>query len=433
MRKFLCQSPPPWVWQLVPLLISNLLFTGCDADALRERAIALWPFGVSGTPTPVSAPISLLGWTASETENSTLQQAIHAFEETHSGLRVAGRLVPDYSATLLDELESANPPDVFVTYSHQLSDLVAEGHLLPIPSGYPVTSTIASNLVSAVQVEGQNYCFPRDVSLLALFYNPAVFDRVGAAYPENNWSWTELRAAMEATTDANNGYYGLVLDYDLSRFFPFLRQSSSDGDLWQGDDAAAALEYFMALYNDLLAVTPGYIDGGWNGEAFGRGRAAMTIEGNWLVGYLANEFPGLDYGIVPLPAGPAGRGTTAFISCWVVSSAASDPAAALALASFLTSSSQSALWADASGNLPPFPDQATAWVGRHPEYEPFVASLAYATPWGGPAGFIDQSESVNLGMQMWYNDEMTTPELIARLAEMSNPSLLPEPTATPSD
>jgi multiple sugar transport system substrate-binding protein len=322
---------------------------------------------------------------------------------------------------------------VFVAYSHQLGDLVAEGRLLPIPTAYPLTTTIASNLVSGIQAGGQNYCFPRDVALLALFYNPAVFDRVGAPYPQSNWSWTELRSALEATTDVNNGFHGLVLDYDLSRFFPFLRQSSSDGDLWQGPDAAAALEYFMALYNDQLAVVPGYLDSGWNGEAFGRGRAAMTIEGNWLVGYLANEFPGLDYGIVPLPSGPAGRGAAAFISCWVVNAAADDPAAALALAAFLTSQSQIAAWADASGNLPPFPDQATAWVGRHPEYEPFVASLAYAAPWSGPAGFIDQSESVNLGMQMWYNDEMTTPELIARLAEMSAPSLLPQPTATPSD
>jgi multiple sugar transport system substrate-binding protein len=159
----------------------------------------------------------------------------------------------------------------------------------------------------------------------------------------------------------------------------------------------------------------------------------MTIEGNWLVGYLANEFPSLDYGVVELPSGPTGRGTTAFISCWVVNATTDNPTAALELASFLTSPRQTAAWTDASGNLPFTVDQATAWVAGHPDYATFVAALPSATPWTGPAGFIDQAEAVNMGMRMWYNDEMTTPELIARLANMSQNPPIPLPTATPSD
>lgn len=373
----------------------------------------------------MTSPISLLGWAGTSAENSRLQEAIHAFEQAHPNSPVAGRLVPDYSATLENALASAAPPDLFLAYSHQLADLVAEGHLLPIPATYPVTSTIAPNLVAGLQVDGQNYCFPRDVAILSLYYNPAVFDRAEAAYPQDNWSWTEFRAALDATADINNGYRGLVLEYDLSRFYPFLLQSSSDDDLWQGQDATAALEYFMALYNDEVATTPGTLDSSWNGEAFGRGRAAMTIEGNWLVGYLASEFPGLKYGVVDLPTGPSGRGTTAFISCWVVHATTDNPTAALELAAFLTSPVQTSAWADASGNLPPSLEQATP--------RDVASALASAAPWTGPAGFVDKAERVNIAMQMWYNDEMTTPELAARLATMSENPPLPQPTATPVD
>jgi multiple sugar transport system substrate-binding protein len=350
-----------------------------------------------------------------------LQDAILAFEQAHPNAPVAGRLVPDYSAALENELGSDAPPDLFLAYSHQLADLVADGHLLPIPAGYPITSAIAPNLAAGLQVDGQNYCFPRDVAVLRLFYNPAVFDRTGAAYPQDNWSWTEFRAALDATTDINNGYRGLVLEYDLSRFHPFLLQSSSDEELWQGSDAADALEYFMALYNDEVATTPGTLDSSWNGEAFGRGRAAMTIEGNWLVGYLAAEFPGLTYGVVDLPAGPTGRGTTAFISCWVVHATTDNPTAALALAAFLTSPAQNAAWANASGNFPPSLEQANT--------RNVALTRAGATPWTGPAGFVDRAETVNIAMRMWYNDEMTTPELLTSLATMSANPPIPQPTA----
>jgi multiple sugar transport system substrate-binding protein len=418
-------------WRLALLLCCTLFLSGCGD--LRERAVARWPFGNAAVPTSsVPSAISLLGWAGSADENAQLQQAIQTFEASHINWRVAGLLVPNYTNSLSEALASDAPPDLFLAYSHQLADLVAKEHLLPIPPSIPVATSIAPNLVDGLQVNGQNYCFPRDVALLSLFYNRALFDRVEAPYPTNSWGWSDLRAALDATADMNSGFYSMALDYDLSRFYPFLLQSSSDDDIWQGPDAIAALDYFMDLYNDGLAVEAGTLDSTWNGEAFGRGRAAMTIEANWLVGYLANEFPALDYGIVELPAGSTGRATTAFISCWVINAATTKPAATLELAQFLTSPSVVSAWAEASNNLPPTLEQATTWVATHPTYAPFVAALPSAQPWTGPEGFVTRSEAVNMGMRMWYNDEMTTPDLISRLASMSDQPLLPIPTSTPS-
>jgi multiple sugar transport system substrate-binding protein len=434
VSRYQCQPSYSFSRRLVLLLSAILLVmltNGCND--LRQRAVALWPFGPAATPLPQENPISVLGWTGSEAENNQLQQAISAFEQAHPTSPVAGSLIPDYSVALNDELASATPPDLFLVYSHQLADLVKEGKILPIPPNYPVANAIAPNLAAGIQVDGQNYCFPRDVAVLVLFYNPALFDRGQAPYPQNTWGWAEFRAALDATGDMNNGFYGLVEDYDLSRFLPFLLQSNKDNDLWQGDDALTALEYYMAFYNDEVATIPARLDSTWNGEAFGKGHAAMTIEGNWLVGYLANQFPSLTYATAELPTGPTGRGTTAFISCWVVNAKSQNRAAALELAAFLTSPEQITAWADVSGNLPPTLDRAAAWVANHPKYATFGTAMAYAAPWTGPAGFIKQSETVNLSMSMWYKDNMTTPELLGVLQTMSQNPPLPTPTATPSD
>lgn len=410
---------------LIWLLLAFLL-TGCAQlpqwpEIPIPRQIAdLWPFGPPPTPTgEPPATISILGWTGAEAENVQLQQAIASFEALHPTWRVAGRLTPDYPSILQTELNSDTPPDLFLAYSHQLGDLVAADRLLPIPAGFGIQQRIAPNLAAATQIDGQDYCFPHDVTVLALFYNRAIFDRVEAPHPTTAWTWTEFRAATEATSEAVNGFYGLGLSFDTSRFYPFLLQSETDGNIWAGEDATAAVEYFMDLYNDGLAIEPGEINATWNGEAFGLGRAAMTIEGNWLVEYLAAEFPELDYGIVELPAGPARRATTAFVSCWVVNRTASDPTAALQLAAYLASPPVAAAWAEASHNLPPTLDQAAAWLTGNPTYAPFVTGLAYAVPWTGGEGFIRETEAVNTAMRMWYNDEATTPDLVARLALVS--------------
>src|SRR5690606_40176759 len=72
--------------------------------------------------------------------------------------------------------------------------------------------------------------------------------------------------------------------------------------------------YTLSLH-DALPIYPADVGAGWGGEAFGTGAAAMTIEGNWIVGALRNDFPDTPYRVVELPAGPAGKGTLQFTNC----------------------------------------------------------------------------------------------------------------------
>ena len=48
------------------------------------------------------------------------------------------------------------------------------------------------------------------------------------------------------------------------------------------------------------------------------GKAAMTIEGNWIKGAMTNDYPDVKYTVAPMPAGPAGEGTLLFTQCWGV-------------------------------------------------------------------------------------------------------------------
>jgi multiple sugar transport system substrate-binding protein len=93
---------------------------------------------------------------------------------------------------------------------------------------------------------------------------------------------------------------------------------SPDGKQATGDTPqnVEALTYVRGLLKDGLAKYPKALDTGWAGEAFGKGKAAMAIEGNWIKGALRADFPAIKYTVKELPAGPKGKGTLSFTQCW---------------------------------------------------------------------------------------------------------------------
>ncbi|MCC6169077.1 MAG: extracellular solute-binding protein [Caldilineaceae bacterium] len=404
--------------------------TACQGDLPSPPWPPTWPWRAAPTATPQVSALSILGPAGRAAENQHIQDQIAAFERANPGLRLSGALTPDYRTALADAVAAHTPPDLFVVWSHELADLAADDIVRPIPPAYDRTASLPDPLRPAFQVDGVPYCLPRDLSTLALFFNPALFDRAEAAYPTPLWTWDDLRRAATATTDANNGIYGLTLAPDASRLLAWLAADDRDGDPWRGADAVSTLNNYVNLFAEGAAVDPLLLDSTWTGEAFGRGRAAMTLEANWLIPYLAEQFPDLVYNIVELPSGTSRRSTVAFGSCWAISRTAADPQAALRLAAFLTTPDANRGWATAAGALPPAPDQGRAWLTGQPAYAPFVAGLDYALPWAGPRGFSTTMDSLNSLLAAAAIGDATAADVVARL----DPSATPAPThTTPED
>ena len=82
-----------------------------------------------------------------------------------------------------------------------------------------------------------------------------------------------------------------------------------------------ALQFVADMHKAGTAASAAKVGAGWGGEALGKGKAAMTIEGNWIVGAMKTDFPNVKYSVAELPAGPTGKATMAF-------SANSSPASA---------------------------------------------------------------------------------------------------------
>ena len=119
----------------------------------------------------------------------------------------------------------------------------------------------------------------------------------GVEVPTN---WDELSAAAEALT--TDDVAGLCLGAEIQRWGAFIYQNG--GALYNEDmtemtldspETVEALDYLLGLHEAGSLQTPTEIGAGWCGEAFGTGQAAMTIEGNWLVPSMENEFPDIPF------------------------------------------------------------------------------------------------------------------------------------------
>ncbi len=398
------------------LLLALALGACARPPALPEFTVPTWPFA-GPTPTPGPRTVSLLGWSASPAENRVLQEAILNFEATHPHLRVRGLLAPDYPDVLETAFLDGEPPDLFLLAAHQLADYAAAERIRPLPAGLAASPDLPPALAAGLTVNGVPYCLPREIATLAVYINPRLFARKDVALPQPGWTWEDFATAARATTDANFGLFGLALTRDLSRLHTFLLQATTDDTAWTGDHVRPTLEFLTALYADGVAVEPGRVDSTWNGEAFGRGKVAMTVEGPWLRPFLEREFPLLRYEVMELPAGPARRASTAFVTCWVVSAAAPDPEAAFTLAAYLASPAVTLPWADAAKSLPPNRTLAAQWGAANPDYAPFVAALDTAVPWTGGTEFTNRVTRLNRLLPDAADDLDNFTAALAQLAE----------------
>ncbi|HAN24452.1 MAG TPA: ABC transporter substrate-binding protein, partial [Microbacterium ginsengisoli] len=139
-----------------------------------------------------------------------------------------------------------------------------------------------------------------------------------------------------------------------------------------------ALDYVKQLLNGGELKYAKDLGAGWGGEAFGKGLAAMTIEGNWITGAMSSDYPNVKYKVVELPAGPAGQGTLQFTNCWGIAADSPNQAAALKLVEQLTSKDSQLAFSKAFGVMPSITSAADEWKSENAALVPFLDAASYA-------------------------------------------------------
>ncbi|MFB9451494.1 ABC transporter substrate-binding protein [Dactylosporangium vinaceum] len=356
--------------------------------------------GSGGQGEASGAKLTMFAFSSSPAEDAVLRKAIDDYNKRGKNT-VELKVLPEYDTALTTALAGGAPPDVFYVNDNKLPDLGKSGALEAIGDQVDNPGDFYDTLKQSFTYQGTYYCAPKDFSTLQLVYNTADFQAANLKPPT---TWEELATTAKALTKP--GHPGLVLAPEFYRWGAFFAQAGA----WPTDDNVTkmtmdtpqmktALQYLTDNHKAGSFATPAAVGAGWGGEAFGKGLTSMTVEGNWIVGAMKNDFPSTKYAVAELPAGPAGKGTMSFSVCYGVAKASKNKAASLDLVKFLTSPDEQLTITKEFPVMPSRKSLADKWLADKPELKAFVSGADYAKKSVFVPGFSTVIETFNDGIQ----------------------------------
>lgn len=225
-----------------------------------------------------------------------------------------------------------------------------------------------------------------------LFYNKLAFQAARINQPPKTWNELQ-RYAKKLTEDTNNDgridRYGLGISPELARQYFTIK--AYGGKLVDDRGYAAfanpksltGLQLIVNQYRrDRTAAQPSDVGASSGSEMFGRGNAAMVIEGSWAIPYLRSTFPQINFATAEIPTVNGRKGTMAYTVAYVMNKKAKHKQAAWQLIAYLTGKEGMKAWAK-EGLVLPARKSVLAELGydKKPLYRPFVAGASYATIW----------------------------------------------------
>jgi multiple sugar transport system substrate-binding protein len=354
--------------------LATLLASGCSSD-----------FDDSGSGTQQSsgpAALQILIGSSGEAETKAVQEAAAKWASA-TGNTATVTPAQDLTQQLGQAFAGDTPPDVFYVDAGRFADYASVGALEPYGDKISNSGDFYESLRTTFTYDGKLYCAPKDFSTLALQVNTDLWAKAGLTDADIPTTWEQLTATAQKLKA--KGITPLALGDTRDRIGAFMRQAggwltSEDGKQATADtpENLQALQYVKSLLTAGLAQYPKQLDAGWSGEAFGKGKAAMTIEGNWIKGALQNDFPNIKYTVHPLPAGPKGKGTLSFTNCWGIAAKSKFKEQAIKFVEAMTAVDQQLAFAKAFGVMPSRQSVRDQYMQAFPNDKPFIEAAEYA-------------------------------------------------------
>jgi multiple sugar transport system substrate-binding protein len=387
--------------RLLPLSACLLLMLAACQGSASPGATGAGGGGTEVDEEAVTGTVRFSGWQSSPSEEELLSQTIDAFMEAYPNIEVTHEPIPEgYIDQMTAQFSAGEPPDLFYVQA-EFSDAWMEDGLLeplePYFQGNPEFDVEPFNdeLLGVFQFEGQTFGLPKDAGPLGLFYNTDMLDAAGVEPPT---TWEELQTAAEALTA--DGVAGLCVGPELPRIGAFIYQAG--GGIYNEDkteltitspESVEGIDFYLQLHEAGALQTPADLGAGWCGEAFGTGKAAMTMEGTWLFPPMENDFPDTNFDVVELPQG-AEPGNLSFTNAYGIGVDSANKEAAWVLLQYLAGPEGMEQWTSLGLALPTRED-----VPAPADREAHVAGLEYGTAYAFGRNFAD--------IQTAFNNELT--------------------------
>jgi len=248
------------------------------------------------------------------------------FEATHAGIAIEVKML-DWQVNAID---AAKNSDVFLSPGwppqeckagldgkvrrENCTVLVIDLSSLIQSSDSPAND-FAPQRLFAVSREGKMWGLPLALDTVAVYYNKALFDRAGLAYPQADWTWNDFVTYATALTSGDGEdkqYWFASLSrrpHDMLRYYieaqeiTLLDINSAQKFFFNSPEVIQTVRWWVALDQQYGAIPPLTASISENRDLMAENRLAMWTDfiGNRSTTWRYPE--DLEVGLVPLPRG----------------------------------------------------------------------------------------------------------------------------------
>lgn len=344
-------------------------------------------------------------WGGNDQESAALDKMISSFEEK-TGAKIESKVYTDYNTQIQADFIAKTAPDVFYIDGSMFPFYSNLGVMEPLDAGEMELDSYYENLVATFTADdGTVYCVPKDVSTLATYYNTDILESVGVKpedIPDALEDYKEFLTDLQKKLDDKYGagqVAAMTYNPELSRNLYILEaggESITDDEgksQLSSDGIVENLEFMTELTTSGCWKTPQDLGLGWNGEAFGAGKAAIMEEGNWVYTTLQNDYD-VNFGVKEMPTYKGTQYSMAFTVGWGISAITEKKELAKEWVKYATGTEGMETWCSGAGCLPSREDVAKNMdVESDPVWKVHSDMTAIAIPWqkGTTSSIIDSA------------------------------------------
>lgn len=272
-----------------------------------------------------------------------------------SGIDVSVEVTPwDQYWTMLEaSATGGSMPDVFWMHINQVQRYGRNDMLMDLTDKIKASDLVdmekfPADITGVYNVDGKQYGIPKDLDTIALWYNKTMFDEASVAYPDETWTWNELKEAARKLTKEDGSQYGFVVQgkENQAGYWNFIYQNGgyiisedkkSSG--WTDPKTVEAMEFYASFVEEGIAPNAVTVAENDIAPLLESGTVAMGYLGSWMMGELgSNEFIIENFDCAVMPAAPDGTRATIYNGLgWSASANGANQDAAWALLEYLGS------------------------------------------------------------------------------------------------
>lgn len=329
-----------------------------------------------------------------ENQKPAMEEIAAAFEKENPNVTIDIQVTPykEYFTKLQTAATGGSAADVFWMNGPNFQLYASNGQLAPLDDAGVDAADYPEGLIDLYTFDGTLYGAPKDFDTVALWYNKALFDAAGVAYPAAGWTWDDFTAAAAALTDPATGQYGVAASqYGQENYYNSIAQAggeviSADGTE-SGYGTPEALEG-IELWTDLIQAgsspTAQQMTDTNPEDLFLSGKVAMFQNGSWAaIAYGENADISDQVDVAPLPEGPTGNQSVIHGVGNVANAKSPHLAEAKAFAAFASGEQAATIQAETGTVIPAFHGTQQAWVDAQPQFDlqVYIDALDTAVPY----------------------------------------------------